>query len=98
MEMARAVLCLVTKKNIFDLVSTGHFVMMPEDWPAREFQEAIILQGWATTEAPERGPLYLGKLLKAATGPCLRTSKPAKPRQGSVQGCLFVSVAHCIST
>ena len=53
---------------------------MPLDWPAREFTEGLILQGWTTAMAKHRGPIHLGRLLyKACTEACLRSGKPAAP-------------------
>ena len=74
LEFCRALIRLVSLPAAFKLLDNGFYLPCPEDWPAREFQEAVILQGWATKEERRRGPLHLGKLLYAAcfhdaTGP-----------------------------
>jgi len=43
------------------------------------FQEALLLQGWATALAPHRGPAALGALLRACCAACLHSGKPGRP-------------------
>jgi len=77
LEFCRALIRLVSLPAAFKLLDSGFYLPCPEDWPAREFQEAVILQGWATKEELRRGPLHLGKLLHAA---CFHdTTGPAAP-------------------
>lgn len=67
LEFSRAVLRLISDPSVFKLVFAGHYLPLPLDWPAREFTEAVLLQGWpmenGEKKGTDRGPEFLGRLL-----------------------------------